>query len=126
MLQVTDLIHEHKGVAREALIEHLEELMDNALMEAIDNEEDIVKVHIYNNYQSYNYILEKKYNIDTDRVRRIKNETITMEMYQHVLKKIVEKYTEAGYPLSYEVNSINKNYIKFVGLKGLAFDSQES
>ena len=126
MLQVTDLINEHKGVAREALIEHLEELMDNALTEAIDNEEDIVKAHIYPSYDDYNSMLESKYKFDNNRIRKIKQETITIEMYQYVLRKIVERYTKAGYPLSYEVNSMYKNYIKFVGLKGLAFDSQES
>ena len=123
MLQVTDLINEHKGVAREALIEHLEELMDNALTEAIDNEEDIIKAHIYPSYDGYNYMLERKYNLDNDRIRKIKQETITMEMYQHVLRKTAERYTEAGYYLRYEVNSMYKNYIKFVGLKDLVFNS---
>lgn len=123
MLQVTDLINEHKGIAREALIENLEELMDNALTEAIDNEEDIVKAHIYSSYESYNYMLERKHNLEVDRARKIKQETITMEMYQHVLRKIVERYTQEGYPLHYEVNSMYKNYIKFVGLKELVFKS---
>ena len=123
MLQVTDLINEHKGVAREALTEHLEELMDNALTEAIDNEEDIVKAHIYPSYDGYNYTLERKYKLDNDRIRKIKQETITMEMYQHVLKKIVERYIQAGYPLRYDIGSMSKNYIKFVGLKELVFKS---
>lgn len=123
MLQVTDLIHEHKGVAREALTEHLEELMDNALMEAIDNEEDIVKAHIYPSYNGYNYTLEKKYNLDNNRIRKIKQETITMEMYQYVLKQIVEKYIQEGYPLRYDISGASNNYIKFVGLKELVFKS---
>lgn len=121
MLQVTDLIHEHKGVAREALIQHLEELMDNALVEAIKNQEDIVTTYVYPSYDSYNSMLERKYKFDADRIRKIKDETITIEMYQHVLKKIVERY--AGYPLRYEINGMYNNYIKFVGLKDLVFNS---
>ena len=119
MLQVTDLIHEHKGVAREALIEHVEDLMDKALIEAIENQEDIATVYIYASYDSYNYMLERKYKFDADRIRKIKDETITHEMYQYVLKKIVKRY--AGYPLRYEINSMFNNYIKFVGLKDLVF-----
>ena len=123
MLQITDLIHEHKGVAREALIEHIEDLMDNALIEAIKEREDIVKVCIYSNYDGYNSMLEIKYKFDTDRISKIKEKTITFEIYQYVLKKIIERYIEAGYPLRYDISGMFNNYIKFVGLKELVFNS---
>ena len=121
MLQVTDLINEHKGVAREALVEHIEDLMDDALIEAIKKREDTVKACIYSSYHNYNSMLESKYRFDTDSKRKIKEETITLEMYQYVLKKIIERYIEAGYPLRYDISGMSNNYIKFVGLKDLVF-----
>lgn len=123
MLQVTDLIHEHKGVARKVLTERIEQLMDNALVEAIKNEKDIAHADIYDSYNSYNSMLERKYRFDTDRTRKVKEETVAPEMYQYVLRKIVDKYIQAGYPLRYEINNMSNNYIKFVGLKELVFNS---
>lgn len=123
MLQVTDLIHEYKGVAREVLTERMEALIDNALIEAIQNQEDIATAYIYDSYNNYNYMIERKHRLDADRIRKVKEETITAEMYQHVLKKIVEDYIQAGYPLRYDIGSMHNNYIKFVGLKELVFKS---
>lgn len=123
MLQVTDLIHEYKGVARKVLTERIEALIDNALIEAIENQEDIATAYIFANYDGYNYMLKRKHNLDTDRERKIKEETITFEMYQHVLKQIVERYIQEGYPLRYEIDSTSNNYIKFVGLKELVFNN---
>lgn len=123
MLQVTDLINEYKGVARQAFIERMVKLIDNALIEAIENQEDISTAYIYANYDGYNYMLKRIHNLDTDRERKIKEETITLEMYRHVLKQIVERYIQEGYSLRYEINSTSNNYIKFVGLKDLVFKS---
>lgn len=123
MLQVTDLIQEHRGVARELFTERMEELIDKALIEAIEKQQDIATAYIYDSYNSYNYMIERKHRLDTDRIRKVKEETIAPEIYQYVLRKIVERYVEAGYPLRYEINNLSNNYIKFVGLKDLVFNS---
>ena len=126
MLQIADLIHEHNGVARKLFTERMEALMDNALIEAIQTQKDIVYADIYDSYSSYNSMLERKYRFDADRIRKVKEETIAPEMYQYVLRKIVERYSQEGYTLRCEVNNLSNNYIKFVGLKELVFDLQEN